>query len=103
MAGIKVEWSVEAKSDLIDILDFYIRRNGNSIYSKKLNLQINKSISLLQKKPFLGKQTEDASVRALITGDYQILYEVFDKLIFIIMIWDCRRAPEEKVIDTRGK
>ena len=103
MAGIKVEWSIEAKSDLIDILDFYIRRNGNAIYSKKLNSRINISISLLAKKPFLGKQTEDPSVRALITGDYQILYEVFDKLILIIMVWDCRRAPEDKVIDRRKR
>ena len=103
MAGIKVKWSAEAKSDLFDILDFYIKRNGNAVYSKKLYSKINRSITYLVKNPFLGKQTEDASVRALITGDYQILYEVFDKLIFIIMIWDCRRAPEEKVIDTRGK
>jgi len=103
MAGIKVEWSVEAKSDLIDILDFYIRRNGNSIYSKNLNSRIYKSIALLAKKPFLGKQTEDSAVRALVTGDYQILYEVFDKLILIIMVWDCRRAPGDKVIDTRKR
>ena len=101
MAGIKVEWSVEAKLDLIDILDFYIKRNGNAVYSKKLNSKIKGSLTFLVKNPFLGKQTEDASVRVLITGDYQILYEVFDKLIFIIMIWDCRRAPEEKVTDTR--
>ncbi len=103
MAGIKVEWSAEAKSDIKDILDFYIKRNGNAIYSKKLYSRINKSIALLAKKPFLGKQTEEVPVRALITGDYHILYEVFDKLILIIMIWDCRRAPEDRVIDTRKK
>ena len=34
MAGIKVEWSIEAKSALIDILDFYIRRNGNAFIAK---------------------------------------------------------------------
>jgi plasmid stabilization system protein ParE len=101
MAGIKVEWSVEAKTDLFDILDYYIKRNGNTVYSRKLNTRINRSIIYLAKNPFLGKQTEDASVRALITGDYQILYEVFDKLILIIMIWDCRRAPEEKILDSR--
>jgi len=36
MARIKIEWSVEAKLDLTDILEFYIARNGNSSYSKKL-------------------------------------------------------------------
>jgi toxin YoeB len=103
MVTIKVEWSAEAKLDLLDILEFYINRNGNSIYSRKLFSRINKSIRLLCKNPFLGKQTEVVPVRALITGDYQILYEVFDKLILVIMIWDCKRDPENKIIDIRKK
>ena len=103
MVRIKTEWSLEARLDLLDILEFYFQRNGNSIYSKRLYSQINKSVKFLIKNPFLGKQTEDPSVRALITGDYQIIYEVFDRLIFIIMIWDCRRDPEDKVIDLRKK
>ncbi|HPT01098.1 MAG TPA: type II toxin-antitoxin system RelE/ParE family toxin [Bacteroidales bacterium] len=103
MAQIKIEWSVEAKSDLFDILEFYHSRNGNTIYSKKLYLKINKSISLLAKNPFLGKQTDDPSVRVLMTGDYQILYEVFENFLLIVMIWDSRRDPEDKISDTRRK
>lgn len=103
MVKVKIEWSLEARLDLLDILEFYIQRNGNSIYSKKLNTRINNSIKLLIKNPFLGKQSDDPSIRALITGDYHIIYEVFDKLIMIIMIWDCRRDPEDKVIDLRKK
>jgi toxin YoeB len=103
MARIKIEWSVEAKSDLFDILEFYYTRNGNAIYSKKLSSKIKKSISLLSKDPLLGKQTDDPSVRALITGDYQIIYEVYDNLVLIVMIWDCRRDPEDKILDTRRK
>lgn len=99
MARIKVEWSLEARLDLIDILEFYIKRNGNSIYSRKLNILINKIIKLLVKNPFLGKQTDDPSIMAMITGDYQIIYEVAEKLILIVMIWDCRRAPKDKVIN----
>jgi plasmid stabilization system protein ParE len=103
MVAFKIEWSVEAKLDLSDILEFYINRNGNSIYSKKLFDRVSRSIKLLSKNPYLGKRTEDAHVRALITGDYQIIYEVFDNLVLIIMIWDCKRAPEDKVIDIRKK
>ncbi len=103
MADIKIEWSVEARSDLLDILDFYILRNGNANYSKKLFSGIYKSIKLIARNPLLGKQTDDPAIRALITGDYQIIYEIFDKLILIIMIWDCRRDPGDKIIDTRKK
>jgi plasmid stabilization system protein ParE len=103
MAKFKVEWSIEAKLDLIDILDFYIKRNKSITYSYKLNKKIIKSIQLLRRNPLLGIPTENDSVRALITGDYQIIYEVFDQLILVIMIWDCRRDPEDKRIGQRIK
>lgn len=45
--------------------------------------------------------TNHNSVRILIEGDYQIIYEIFDHLILIIMIWDCRRNPKGKRIDKR--
>jgi plasmid stabilization system protein ParE len=103
MAQHKIEWSIEARQDLISILEFYIQRNGNATYSKKLNSKIKKSIKLLSKNPLIGTQSEIDSVRALITGDYQIIYEIFDKLILIIMVWDCRRNPEDKIIGNRIK
>jgi toxin YoeB len=101
MVRIKVEWSLEARLDLIDILEFYIERNGNSIYSLKLIVLINKTIRLLVKNPFLGKQTDDPSIRAMITGDYQVIYELAEKSILIVMIWDCRRDPEDKIFSAR--
>ena len=103
MVRIKVEWSLDARLDLYDVLEFYRIRNGNSLYSKKLNNKIDKSVKLLIKNPFIGKPTEEPSIRALITGDYQIIYEVFEKLIVIIMIWDTRRDPEDRIIDYRRK
>jgi plasmid stabilization system protein ParE len=103
MVKFKVDWSIEARLDLIDILDFYIKRNKSNVYSIKLNAKLNKNIKLLCKNPFLGTPTDYDSVRSLITSDYQIIYEIFDQLILIIMIWDCRRDPEDKIIDQRIK
>jgi len=103
MAKYKIEWSDESRLDLIDILEFYISRNKSALYSKKLNAKINKSIKLITKNPFIGLQSQIDSVRALITGDYQIIYVIFDSEILIIMIWDCRRDPEDKILDQRIK
>ena len=103
MAKYKIDWSIEAKMDLIDILEFYVKQNGTKSYSIKLNTKINKGIKLVSKNPLLGTPTEYASIRALATGDYQIIYEIFNQLILIIMVWDCRRNPDEKVIDKRIK
>ena len=66
MVRFKVKWSLEARLDLIDILEFYIKRNGNSFYSRKLHQSINKNIKYLKSNPFLGKQTDNPSIRVLI-------------------------------------
>jgi len=103
MAKYKVEWSIEARLDLLDVLNFYIVRNKSASYSKKLNSKINKSIKLISKHPLIGVQSDIETVRALITGDYQIIYEIFDNIILISIIWDCRRDPDDKIIDSRNK
>jgi len=103
VANLKIEWSQSAKADLINILEFYIERNGSAIYSKKLNSKINRSIRHISRNPIIGTQTDFKSVRALITGDYQFIYEIFDQLVLIIMVWDCRRDPEDKKIGKRIK
>jgi len=103
MVKYKEEWSIEARLDLIDILEFYIIRNKSALYSKKLNSKISKSIKLITKNSLIGLQSQIDSVRALITGDYQIIYEILDNLIIIIMIWDCHRDPEDKILDQRIK
>jgi plasmid stabilization system protein ParE len=103
MAKRKIDWSVESRLDLYDILEFYFKRNGTVTYSRKLLAKINKSVKLLSKNPFIGTQTDYESVRALITGDYQIVYEIFDQLILVIMVWDSRRDPGDKNIGQRIK
>jgi plasmid stabilization system protein ParE len=103
MAKYKIEWSIEARLDLIDVLEFYINRNSSNSYSKKLNSKINRSLKLITKNPLIGLKSQIESVRALITGDYQIVYEISDNIILIVMIWDCRRDPGDRIIDQRVK
>jgi len=103
MVKRKIEWLIEAKFDLKDILEFYIERNGSAIYSKKLNAKFNKSIQLISKNPFIGAQSDFSKVRTLVTDDYQIIYEIFDEVLLIIKIWDCRRNPVDKRIEQRIK
>jgi len=94
MAAIKIRWTPAAEADLLDILEFYYDRNGNIEYSLKLNDNIKPHIQLLKQHPFLGRRTKHKNVRAL-------LYEYLLDTILIIMIWDCRRNPDDKVIENR--
>ena len=54
MARLKVEWSIEARLDLFDILNFYVVRNKSTAYSKKLNAKIKNSVKLISKQPLIG-------------------------------------------------
>ncbi len=103
MVRYKVNWSIEARLDLLNILDFYSQRNGNTVYSKKVYSKINKSIELVVRNPSIGLQTNIESVRALVTGDYQLIYEISGISILIVMVWDCKRNPLEKIISSRIK
>jgi plasmid stabilization system protein ParE len=103
MVKRKIEWLSDAKLDLKDILNFYNERNGSVVYSKKLYKKFSKSIQLISKNPFIGTQSDFSDIRILITDDYQIIYQIFDQVILIIKIWDCRRNPADKRIGQRIK
>ena len=103
MAKRKIVWSSEASKDLNNILNFYLERNGTSAYSLKLKAIFNNNLLLIAKNPLMGVQTDYDSVRAFISGDYQIIYEILDQIILVVMIWDCRRNPDDKRIGQRIK
>jgi len=101
MAKFKIEWSSEARSDLYNILEFYLERNGTPTYSRKLRSTISKHIKHLSQNPNLGFKTNCESVRTLISGEFQIIYEIIDQTILIVMIWDLRRNPKERNLAKR--
>lgn len=95
MASRKIIWSIKAKNDLKKILEFYIERNGNKIYSIKLNEKMRNSIRLLVIYPDLGKKIDIENVRNLILGEYEIFYEIHSSSINILTIWDSRQNPSK--------
>jgi len=103
MAKIKINWSKEAEDDLIKILEYYIERNGNSKYSKSLYSRIRKGVTTISKNPFIGTKTDLESVRVLISGEYLIVYQLFENELIVSMIWDCRRNPESLELGKRNQ
>ncbi len=95
MAKRKIIWSVRAKFDLYEILDFYLKRNGTATYSKKLNSEIRKSVKLLAKHSDIGVKTDVLNVRNLIEGNYCIFYEIQPDKIEILTIWGAWQNPSD--------
>ena len=94
MVKRKIKWSHRAKLDLLEILDFYYKRNVTKTFSKKLNTKLRASIRLLEKQNDLGVQSDIQNIKNLIVGDYSIFYEIGATTIEIIAIWDNRQNPE---------
>ena len=94
MVKRKIKWSHRASLDLLEILDYYYKRNGTKTYSKKLNTKLRNSIRLLEKQSDLGVESDILNVKNLIEGDYSIFYEIASTTIDIIAIWDNRQNPE---------
>lgn len=95
MVKRKIIWSSRAKNDLLNILDFYYKRNGTKTYSVKLNTSIRTAIRLLETHPELGINVDVKDLRSLVHGDFNVFYEIKEKTIEIIMLWDSRQDPKK--------
>jgi toxin YoeB len=95
MVKRKIIWSNRAKNDLLNILDFYYKRNGTKYYSIKLNESLRSTIRLLENNPELGVYADIKNIRNLIQGNFNVFYEIKEEFIEIITIWDNRQDPEK--------
>jgi len=89
----KLIWSSRAKIELLEILDFYKKRNGNANYSRKLYARIEELLELCRTHSFIGKRTDFENVRTLIVDDFLVFYEVSPAEITVLTIWNSKRDP----------
>ncbi len=95
MARRKVIWTKNAELLFKEILNFYIERNQNKTYSKKLLQKVKSLTKKLSKFPFLGLEIETTNYREVIFDHYSIIYSITETEIVIKLIWDQRRNPDK--------
>ena len=97
----QIIWSRLAHSNRLQILDYWLTRNGSVEYSIKLNKLFDDAVELISKHPRIGKETEMPGVRIKIIRDYYLTYRETDKTIEILTIWDSRQDPAkfERIIE----
>ena len=87
----QIIWSLFAQKDKKEILRYWWERNKSNRYSQKLNQLFQEAIQLLRKHPYIGRPTDDDSVRIKIVKEYLLIYEVTENSINILSIWDGRQ------------
>jgi len=61
--ALQIVWTPDAILHLNEILEYWIDRNGNSNYSKKLYQAILNTLQILSKYPESGKNYRKASLK----------------------------------------
>lgn len=91
----RIVWTSTAKKARREILEYWIKHNGSSVYSKKLSKLFRIKASLLETKHYLGKPTDFYDVRVSLVSNFSIFYKVHTSEIVIVGIWDNRRNPDD--------
>ena len=93
MAQRKIVWSLQAKNNRIQILEYWIEHNKSNEYSKKLNNLFKEAVEFIAEFPTIGKLTDDNLARIKIVRDYWIVYDIRENGIFTLAIFDSRQNP----------
>ena len=91
----RVIWSPRAQEDRKSIFSYWNEHNKSKSFSRKLNKLINEAIRIITEHPYIGRKTVIENVHVKIVRQYLIIYEVRDKEIVILSIWDGRRDPDK--------
>lgn len=89
-------WTEQALEQLDQILNYFIQRNKSKTYSKKLKISIENRLLRLKSNPVSGIPSSNEEYRILVVENYLIYYTLTNP-IYIVLIWDGRRNPEDKM------
>jgi len=98
IAGMKVEWTVEAKNALFQVTE-YIREENPSV-ARKIVSHIHQATSRLSQNPYLGPISRKyPKYRELVASRFPfvIWYEVFEDegVVEITLVWHSAQNREE--------
>lgn len=90
----KVVWADSAISELDQIRKYWNHRNKSDLYSKKIQANIELSISLISLNPKIGIATNRENIRMrLILNRYYLVYQLINNELRIHQFWDNKKNP----------
>lgn len=94
MVKRKIIWTEKANFERKEILEYWINRNKSKSFSIKLNRLVVDELKFISLNPNIGKKTDIANVRVKVIRDYLLFYEILEKEILVLTLWDGRRNPQ---------
>lgn len=95
MAKRTIKWTRTADVQYVGILEYWVKRNQSSTYSRQLIKIVAKRTKQIAETPFIYKKTEFSDIRVAPLGNFSIFYKVTDNEILVTAFWDNRQNPEK--------
>tara|TARA_B100000378_G_scaffold277406_1_gene277655 strand:- start:44 stop:358 length:315 start_codon:yes stop_codon:yes gene_type:complete len=103
MAKRNVIWTRTADIQFVGILEYWVKRNKSSRYSKKLLKLVSERTKQIAEKPLIYKATDFKDTRVASLGNFSIYYKFNDTEIIITAFWDNRQNPKKllKILENK--
>lgn len=88
---MRVQWTGKALSDLARLYEFLAPANPHA--AKKIVRSLSRAPDILCQSPRRGERLDEYApreVRRIISGDYELRYEIAGKSLIILRIWHTR-------------
>jgi addiction module RelE/StbE family toxin len=95
---LQIEWSEQARSDLIEIFQFIAADNPKA--ARKLLNKLQRSATTIGEQPLIGRvvsEFEVANIRERIVRPYRIIYRVLKDDILVLTV-----IPSRRILDVGG-
>jgi plasmid stabilization system protein ParE len=98
MAKRNVVWTATAARQRRQVLEYWTKRNGSTIYAEKLIQLTAKQIKIILSHPESFKMTEYPETRVSAMGYFSIYYKTTEEYLIVTAFWDNRQDPK-KLLD----
>ena len=89
----RVVWTVKARFEFIDILEYWVFRNKSNTFSIKLNRLVREQMKLVSEFPGIGRPTDIPGLFIKVIQNYLIYYQFDDDAIYILTIRHTSQNP----------
>ena len=95
MAKRTVKWTRTADIQYAGVLEYWVKRNKSTTYSKKLIKIVSELTKQIAETPFMYKKATFKDTMVATIGNFNIFYKVTDEELIITAFWDNRQDPEK--------
>ncbi len=90
-----VIWTDTAAKQRREILKYWTKRNGTTLYAEKLIKLIAEQTRVILSNPKLFKEADFPDTRVSAIGNFSIFYKFNHKELVITAFWDNRQDPKK--------